>query len=269
MGHDALRVLPGQVVDLSTFATRATPAWSQGKAAGKERVKDLAKDLARRQDVFYAQGQRRLLVVLQAMDTAGKDSTIRDVFGRMNPQGVAVTSFTRPTAQELAHDYLWRVHPHVPSDGHISIFNRSHYEDVLVVRVKGLVAEDRWRRRYDHIVDFERLLVDEGTTVVKFFIHISRDEQRDRLRSRLDDPSKHWKFDPEDLATRARWDEFMEAYAEMLARTSTEYAPWYVIPGDRKWYRKLVIGEIMVDLMESLDLSYPENSQDLSGISID
>jgi PPK2 family polyphosphate:nucleotide phosphotransferase len=269
MVHDELRVTRGQEIDLSDFATRSDAAWGDGKGAGKQRVKDLAKDLARLQDVFYAQGTKRLLVVLQAMDTAGKDSTIRDVFGRMNPQAVRVTSFTQPTPLELAHDYLWRVHPHVPSDGHIAIFNRSHYEDVLVVRVKGLVPEERWKRRYNHIVDFERLLVDEGTTIVKFFIHISRDEQRDRLRSRLDDSSKHWKFDTGDLATRARWDDFMEAYAEMLSRTSTEYAPWYVIPGDRKWYRKLVIGEIMVELMEGMDLAYPENHEDLSDIIIE
>ncbi len=269
MAHDAFRVRPGQAVDLADFPTRSDQNWSEGKAAGRSRVKDLARDLARLQDVFYAQGDRRLLVVLQAMDTAGKDSTIRDVFGRMNPQGVRVTSFKQPTPIELAHDYLWRVHPHVPADGHISIFNRSHYEDVLVVRVENLVEEDRWERRYDHIVDFERLLADEGTAIVKFFIHISAEEQRERLQSRLDDVSKHWKFDSGDLTTRARWDQYIEAYSEMLARTSTEHAPWYVVPGDRKWYRKLVIGEIMVDLMEGMDLAYPENHEDLSDITID
>jgi PPK2 family polyphosphate:nucleotide phosphotransferase len=202
------------------------------------------------------------------MDTAGKDSTIRDVFGRMNPQGVRVASFKKPTARELAHDYLWRVHPHVPGDGEIVIFNRSHYEDVLVVRVDGLAPEERWRKRYDHIVEFERMLSDEGTTIVKFFIHISREEQAERLQARLDDPGKHWKFDPGDIETRKKWDDYMAAYAEMLGRTSTEFAPWYVIPGDRKWYRKLAIGEIVVGVMEGLGLEYPE-APDLDGVVIE
>ncbi len=268
MAHDHLRVKPGTIVDLAALPTRSDADWAGDKKDGKKRAKELAKELRDLQRVFYADGSHRLLIVLQAIDTGGKDSTIRDVFGRMNPQGVKVTSFGVPTPPELAHDYLWRVHPHVPGDGQIAIFNRSQYEDVLVVRVANLVPEGRWRRRYDHIVAFEQMLADEGTTILKFFIHISKEEQKDRLESRLDNPDKNWKFNPADLDTRGRWDEYAAAYAEMLGRTSTARAPWYVIPGDRKWYRKLLIGEISVDLLRSLDLRYPTNSEDLSGIVI-
>lgn len=269
MRHDSLRVAPGTSVDLSEWPTRSDAAWADGKKAGKRRVGELADELAARQELLYADGRHRLLVVLQAMDTAGKDSTIRDVFGRMNPQGVRVTSFGRPSEEDLSHDYLWRVHPHAPADGHIAVFNRSHYEDVLVVRVDELVDAATWSRRFHHIVEFERMLADEGTTIVKFFIHISREEQRSRLQARIDDPAKHWKFDPGDLETRTRWDDYQIAYAEMMTATSTEFAPWYVIPGDRKWYRKLVIGEIMADLMDTLDLRWPPPEADLEGVVVE
>lgn len=268
MRHQSLRVQGDGAVDLSQWATRSDEAWAGDKEAGKRRVGELAAELSDLQEVFYAEGSHRLLVVLQAMDTGGKDSTIRDVFGLMNPQGLRVTAFGVPTPAELAHDFLWRVHPHVAADGQVAIFNRSHYEDVLVVRVESLVPETRWRARYDHIVNFERLLTDEGTTIVKFFIHISSDEQRQRLRERLDDPAKNWKFKLGDLETRRKWDDYQTAYGEMLERTSTGTAPWYVIPGDRKWYRKLVIGEIMVDHMRSLGLSYPASEEDLGEIEI-
>lgn len=268
MTHDSLRVAPGSPVDLTSLPTRSDEAWRGSKSEGKKRVKELAHELAALQRLFYADGRHRLLVVLQGMDTAGKDSTIRDVFGRMNPQGVWVVSFEKPTPRELAHDYLWRVHPHVPGNGEIVVFNRSHYEDVLVPRVEALVDEASWRRRYRHIVEFERLLCDEGTRIVKFFIHISKDEQAERLQVRLDHPEKHWKFDLDDLDTRKRWDDFQAAYADLLSETSTETAPWYVIPGDRKWYRKLVIGEIMVSVLGGMGLAYPE-PEDLSGIGID
>lgn len=269
MGFHGYRVPSGGPVDLSTYPTRTRHGWDGSKKEGVARIREIASELAGLQELFYADGSRRLLVVLQAMDTAGKDSTIRDVFGRMNPQGVRVTSFGVPTDPELAHDYLWRVHPHVPGDGEIAIFNRSHYEDVLVVRVEGLVPEERWRRRFEHIVDFERMLADEGTTIVKFFIHISPDEQRERLQARLDDSSKQWKFSMGDLETRRKWDEYQAAYAEMLSRTSTDTAPWYVVPGDRKWYRKLVIGGIMLDLLGSLDLAFPPPADDLTGVVVE
>lgn len=268
MVHDSLRVPPNTSVDLSAYPTWSDTAWAGTKDAGQERVKALARQLREFQEVFYAGGSRRLLVVLQALDTGGKDSTIRDVFGLMNPQGVKVTSFKRPTEKEYAHDYLWRVHPHVPGDGEIAIFNRSHYEDVLVPRVESLVPEEVWMRRYAHIRDFERLLFEEGTTIVKFFIHISKEEQAERLQARVDDPNKRWKFELGDLATRQKWDEYQKAYAVLLGETSTDYAPWYVIPGDRKWYRKLVIGEIMVDLMTAMDLQYPPAEEGLEGLVI-
>jgi len=268
MSFASFRVPPGTTVDLAEWPTRSDVGWDKGKSEGNARVEELAERLSELQELFYADSGHRLLVVLQAMDTAGKDSTIRDVFGRMNPQGVRVASFKKPTEKELSHDYLWRVHPHVPGNGEIVIFNRSHYEDVLVVRVDGLAPEEAWRKRYDHIVEFERLLSDEGTTIVKFFIHISKGEQAERLQARLDDPNKRWKFDPGDLSTRQKWDDYQVAYAEMLSRTSTEFAPWYVIPGDRKWYRKLAIGEITVGVMEGLGLEYPE-PPDLDGVVID
>ena len=196
--------------------------------------------LAELQDVLYAQGEHRLLVVLQAMDTGGKDGTIRHVFNEVDPIGVRMQSFKKPTERELAHDYLWRVHPHVPGDGEVVVFNRSHYEDVLVVRVHGWVDDATARRRFGHIRDFERLLVDEGTTIVKLFLHISEDEQRERLQARLDEPDKRWKFSTGDLAERKRWDDYQRVYTEAIQETSTEDAPWYVVPADRKWYRNLV-----------------------------
>lgn len=268
MAHDELRVLPGTALDLTTVATTSAAVTDDDKEAGEERLKDLAKELRDFQEVFYADGSQRLLVVLQAMDTAGKDSTIRDVFGRMNPQGVRVTSFKSPTPRELAHDFLWRVHPNVPGDGQIGIFNRSHYEDVLIVRVDDIVPEARWRKRYGQIREFEELLVEEGTTIVKFFIHISKEEQKERLQARLDEADKHWKFHTSDLETRKKWDNYMAAYSEAISETSTQGAPWYVIPGDRKWHRKVLIAEIMVDLMAGMDLSFPE-PEDLEGIVID
>jgi PPK2 family polyphosphate:nucleotide phosphotransferase len=239
------------------------------KAAGRALHDALNRRLEQLQEVLYADGRHRLLIVLQAMDTGGKDGVIRDVFDGANPQGVRVASFKRPAPDELAHDYLWRVHPHTPGNGQIVLFNRSHYEDVLVVRVHDLVPRSRWERRYDHIVAFERMLADEGTTIRKFFLHISRDEQARRLQSRLDDPTKRWKFAKGDLAERARWDDYQAAYQEAISRTSTESAPWYVVPADRKWFRNLVVASVLVETLEGLGLSYPEPEEDLSGVVID
>ncbi len=240
----------------------------EGKKAGREILAVLNARLEELQELLYADGRHKLLVVLQAMDTGGKDGTIRHVFDGTNPQGVRVASFKKPTPTELAHDYLWRVHPHTPADGEIAIFNRSHYEDVLVVRVKRLVPEDRWRRRYEHIVGFERLLADEGTTILKLFLHISKEEQAERLQARLDDPRKRWKFNPGDLDDRALWDEYQAAYQEAIRRTTSEHAPWYVVPADRKWYRNVVVSAILVRTLERLDLRWPEPTDDLSDISI-
>ncbi len=191
------------------------------------------------------------------------------MFDGVNPQGVKVASFKRPTPEELAHDYLWRVHPHVPGNGEMTIFNRSHYEDVLVVRVHDLVPEDRWSKRYDHINDFERLLADEGTTIVKFFLHISKDEQKERLQARLDDPDKHWKFSLGDLDERRRWPDYQAAFEAALSKTSTDWAPWYVVPADRKWFRDLVIGSVLVETLEGLGLEYPPPEDDLTGVVVE
>lgn len=219
------------------------------------------------QELLYAQGRHRVLVVLQAMDTGGKDGVIRKVFEGVNPTGVRVASFKVPSAAELAHDYLWRVHPQVPGDGELVIFNRSHYEDVLVVRVHGLVPEERWRRRYEQIAAFERLLAEEGTLVLKFFLNISKDEQRRRLQARLEDPEKRWKFSLGDLKERERWDAYMAAYEDAIRRCASEHAPWFVIPADRKWYRDLVICRILVAELEGLGMRYPA-PPDLAGVLV-
>jgi PPK2 family polyphosphate:nucleotide phosphotransferase len=204
-----------------------------------------------------AEQRRAVLVVLQGRDAAGKDGTIRKVFGDLNPAFCRVSTFKRPTPLELRHDYLWRVHQVAPPAGTIGIFNRSHYEDVLVVRVHSLVPEARWRLRYQHINDFERLLTDCGVTVLKFMLHISREEQRERLEERLADPAKNWKFDVGDLKERAKWDDYTAAYEEMLERTSTEWAPWYVVPADKKGARNLLIAEVVVDALERLAPQFP------------
>ena len=262
------RVAPGGTVDLQTLDPRATGDFDGGKDEGQEAHDELCDRLEALQDRLYADGRHKLLVVLQAMDTGGKDGTIRHVFRHTNPPGVHVAGFKRPTEEELAHDYLWRVHRHTPASGHITIFNRSHYEDVLVVRVHDLVPEERWRRRYDHIVNWEQQLVDEGTTVRKFFLHISKEEQAERLQARIDTPEKQWKFAKGDLAEREHWDDYQAAYAEMLGRTSTEAAPWYVIPADRKWFRNLAVSQVLVDTLESLDLRYPEPEEGLDGLKV-
>ncbi len=263
------RVEPGRAAQIAARDTRDLQGFSEGKAAGKSRGKALTKELEELQELLYAEGKHKVLIVLQAMDTGGKDGTIRHVFDGTNPQGVKVASFKKPTPEELAHDYLWRVHDHTPGSGEIAIFNRSHYEDVLVVRVHSLVPEGRWRRRFDHINAFEKLLTDEGTTILKFFLHISKDEQKERLQARLDEPHKHWKFSKGDLAERALWDTYIEAYEEAITRTSTEWAPWYVIPADRKWYRNLAISTIIVDTLRGLGMQYPEAEEGLDEVVID
>lgn len=260
---DVHRVRPGEAVDLSTVPTRESAGFDGDKADGKELARQQVVRLGELQELLHASKGAKLLVVLQGMDTAGKDSTTRRVFSEVSPYGVRVWSFGRPSELELAHEYLWRVSARTPAAGEIAIFNRSHYEDVLVVRVHGLVPEDRWRRRYRHLVDFEQRLVDEGTVVRKFFLHLSHDEQRERLQDRVDDPTKHWKFAAGDLAERARWHDYRAAYEEMLARTSTDAAPWYVVPADRKWLRDLVVASVLVEALEGLDLRYPPPTEEM------
>ena len=224
--------------------------------------------IAELQNRLYAEGEKALLIVLQATDTGGKDSTIRKVLGPINPQGVRVTSFKAPSANELAHDYLWRVHRAVPARGMIGVFNRSHYEDVLIVRVHQLAPKDAIERRYDQINDFERHLTENHVTILKFFLHISKDEQKERLQARLDDPTKHWKFNPNDLKERERWEDYEEAFELALSRCSTPHAPWYVIPADRKWYRNAVIARIIRRTLEDLDPQYPKDTYDASRVVI-
>ncbi len=266
---DRFRVSPERALRLADWDPQQTPGWDpDDKDGAKDRVDLLNDRLEELQELLWAQGSERVLVVLQAMDAGGKDGTIRHVFDGVNPSGVKVASFKKPSKEELAHDYLWRIHSQVPADGELVIFNRSHYEDVLVVRVENLVPPERWQRRYEHIRNFEQMLADEGTTIVKLFLHISKDEQRERLQDRLDRPDKHWKFDPGDLGPRSKWDQYQEAFEVALARTSTESAPWYVIPANRKWYRNLVISEILVQTLESLDMTFPEAPVDIASMSI-
>ncbi len=221
------------------------------------------------QESLWAEHRHKVLVVLQGMDTSGKDGTIRHVFEGVNPLGVRVAAFKAPTEEELDHDFLWRVHPKVPGKGEMVIFNRSHYEDVLVARVQKLAPPEVWRRRYDQINDFERLLAETDTTILKFFLHISKEEQRERLQARLDDPQKRWKFRKGDLLDRAHWDEYMEAYEDALARTSHKHAPWYVVPADKKWYRNLMVAEVLVKALEALKIQVPEPEEDLKGVVVE
>ena len=207
---------------------------------------------------LYAESKHRLLIVLQAMDTGGKDGVIRHVMSGVNPQGCQVTSFKVPTAEELAHDFLWRIHQQVPRRGYIGIFNRSHYEDVLVVRVHDLVPKKVWQQRYEQINQFEKLLSETGTTILKFFLHISKDEQKRRLEARRDTPEKQWKFSLGDLKEREYWDDYMDAYEDALTRCSTRWAPWYIVPANQKWYRNLVVARTIVKTLESFDMKYPE-----------
>lgn len=267
---DRYRIMPDESFDITAFDPRDISAFPDlKKRTSKGVLEKLHTELAELQRLLWADGSKSLLVVLQAMDTGGKDGTIRKVFSGVNPQGVDVYGFGVPSERELDHDYLWRVHQRTPADGRIAIFNRSHYEDVLVVRVAGLAPEAVWSRRFAHIRNFEQMLVDEGTTVVKIMLNISKAEQKERLEARLADPAKHYKFNPSDLKTRAEWDDYMLAYQDAIERTSTSDAPWFVVPADRKWYRNLVVASILIDALRSMDLSYPEPDFDPNGITID
>ncbi len=253
--RDQLRVEPGRKVHLGRIDPAGTHGFSRAGA-----TKKMADDLARLtglQDRLWAEARHPVLVVLQGIDAAGKDGTVSHVMSAFNPQGCPVANFKVPSPVEMAHDYLWRVHQRTPGKGEIAIFNRSHYEDVLVVRVHGLVPRSTWRRRYAQINDWERTLVEEGTTVVKFFLLIDRDEQRRRFEDRLKDPTKRWKFKMGDLAERARWDDYTAAFEEALSRCSTEAAPWYVIPANKNWFRNLAVSEILGDVLEGLKPAYP------------
>jgi PPK2 family polyphosphate:nucleotide phosphotransferase len=256
-------IKPSQSVHLSEWDPSAIHAWKFDKDAAEQRLSQLNAELDAFQELLYAQAKHKVLIVLQGMDTSGKDGVIRKVFEGVNPQGVRVASFKVPTAPELAHDYLWRVHPQAPASGEMVIFNRSHYEDVLVVRVHNLVLEERWQRRYEQINQFERLLTEEGTTILKFFLHIDAEEQRQRLLARLDEPAKRWKFSTNDLKERQMWGEYQQAYEAVLNKTSQEYAPWIIVPANRKWYRDLIISAALVDTLKGLKMEYPQPIEDL------
>ncbi|CAG1015484.1 polyphosphate kinase [Anaerolineales bacterium] len=256
-------------VNLSKVNPNDTGDFKGGKRKGLSELEKLNNQLEALQELLFAEHKQKVLIVLQAMDTGGKDGAIRRVFDGVNPAGVRVASFKAPTPEELDHDYLWRIHRQVPGKGEMVIFNRSHYEDVLVVRVHDLVPPEVWRKRFDQINEFERTLAESGTTILKFFLHIDKDEQKERLQARLDDPTKRWKFRLGDLEERKLWDEYMEAYEDVLSKTSTEYAPWYVVPANRKWYRDLVISSVLVETLEDLKMKYPESEENLDGVIIE
>lgn len=257
MKQEKYRVPTKGKISLSDFDPDDSSLFEGDKSEGKTALLKINEDIEALQEKLYAEGKHKLLVILQAMDTGGKDGTIRSVFEGVNPQGVKVASFKTPTPLELSHDYLWRVHSQTPARGEIVIFNRSHYEDVLVVRVHSLVPEEVWSRRYQHINDFERMLSDEGTTILKFFLHIDLKEQAQRFLARVEDPTKNWKFNPGDLEERKFWEQYQQAYEDVLNKTSTEWAPWYVIPANKKWYRNWLIAVILRDTLQSMQLEYP------------
>jgi len=259
------RIESGAKVDLDHYDPDDTSLCPDGKKATAEDNSKVEEKLRDLQELLFAEHKRSVLVVLQGMDTSGKDGTVRHVMSGFNPAGVSVHSFKKPTEDELSHDFLWRIHAKTPASGEIAVFNRSHYEDVVVVRVHDLVPRKVWSKRYDQINDFERMLSESGTLVLKFFLHISKDEQRKRLQSRIDDPKKRWKFQHGDLAERKLWHEYREAYEDALSKTSTEWAPWWVIPANAKWYRNYLVGTIIANALEKCDMHYPE--PDLSSVT--
>jgi len=260
-------VREGQKLDLDDFDPDDTSLLKKGKNEAEAELPKILEQLAEAQELLFAGHQYKLLVVLQGMDTSGKDGAIRHVMRGFNPQGTRVVSFRKPSEEELDHDFLWRVHAKVPARGEAVVFNRSHYEDVLVVRVHNLVPEPQWKKRYEQIIAFERMLYQNGTTIVKFFLHIGPDEQRKRLQARLDDPKKCWKFQPGDLEERKFWKDYLRAYEDALRKTSTDWAPWYIIPANKKWYRNHLIGTILAHTLKRLDLKYPECN--VSGVVVE
>jgi len=261
-------IKPGEFVNLNDYAPDFTGNYEK-KGQTKRRLKKLRKQLLELQGLLYAESRHALLIILQGMDTCGKDGTIRNVMAGINVQGCDVFNFKVPSAEELSHDFLWRAHKVVPAKGKIGIFNRSHYGDVLVVRIHNLVPEEIWSKRYQQINDFERMLVESGTVVLKFFLHISKDEQKARLESRISDPTKHWKITEADIRERAYWDDYKRAYEVVLQKCSTDWAPWHVIPANKKWYRNLVISECIVETLRKLDMKYPEPSVDVTELKMD
>jgi PPK2 family polyphosphate:nucleotide phosphotransferase len=264
---EELRVTPGSDPQLAHRDSGARVG-APGKKEGLARLDELVQELAVLHNRLYAEATRSLILVLQGMDASGKDGTIRSVMTGVNPQGCRVVAFKAPSGAELQHDCLWRVHAVCPARGEIGIFNRSHYEDIVAVRVRKLAPEHVWKRRYRHIREFERMLSEEGTTVIKVFLHLSRDEQRARLQERIDNPEKRWKFRLGDLDDRKLWDDFAVAYEDAVRETSTDWAPWYVVPADHNWSRNLAVAEILVDALERLDPKLPEPEPGIEGAQI-
>lgn len=263
------RISKNNAIKLKDFDPDDTSEFTGGKQEGLNKLTELTKKLDGLQEMLYAEHRHKVLVILQARDAGGKDGTIRSVLSGVNPQGVRITSFKVPTEQERDHDFLWRVHQQTPANGELVVFNRSHYEDVLVVRVHKLIGKEIWEDRYLQINNFEKSLAAEGTTIIKIYLHISKDEQKKRLQERIDDPSKNWKFNPGDLKERALWDEYTSAYEDAINETSTSWAPWYVIPANRNWYRNLCVASILVDALENLKMKYPVPETDLRNIIIE
>ncbi|HZI89588.1 MAG TPA: polyphosphate kinase 2 family protein [Candidatus Polarisedimenticolia bacterium] len=264
---EKLRVKPGKKIRLADLPTDITPGYKEKPDVGAILAETAAK-MADLQYLMYAENKRSLLIVLQAMDTGGKDGTIRHVMTGLNPAGVHVTSFKVPSDEERDHDFLWRIHKALPTYGDFGIFNRSHYEDVVVVRVHDLVPPAVWKSRYEQINTFERALVENDITILKFFLHISKDEQKERLQERIKDPKKQWKLSAADFAERKHWDEYQEAYEDALNKCSTEWAPWFVIPADRKWFRNLAVAEIMLETLQSMKMKYPKPTVDPSSLKL-
>jgi PPK2 family polyphosphate:nucleotide phosphotransferase len=269
MAHDpveSLRIRPGKSADLASHDTAATLGWD--KEAAITELEEVKVKIDVLQQRLFAEERQSMLLVLQAMDAAGKDGTIRNILAGLNPAGFRISSFGVPGGPETQHDYLWRVHAEAPAKGLIGIFNRSHYEDVLVVRVKNFAPKAVWSKRYAHIAAFEQLLVDEGTTVVKCFLNVSKDEQRERLQERVDDPEKRWKFRMGDLDDRALWTEYQQAYEEAISRTSTADAPWYVVPADRNWVRNLAVAKILLHHLQKMDPQLPAPEEGIAGLVV-
>ncbi len=264
---EKLRVTPGRKVKLEDYATDVTPGFKQ-KPDVDEILSETAAKMANLQYLMFAENKRALLIVLQAMDTGGKDGTIKHFMTGLNPAGVQVTSFKVPTELERNHDFLWRIHQAVPRRGDFGIFNRSHYEDVIVVRVHDLVPREVWNERYEMINRFERHLVDNNVTILKFFLHISKEEQKRRIRARIDEPAKCWKLSPSDFEERKYWDDYQEAYADALSKCSTSYAPWFIVPADKKWFRNLAVAEIMLETLQSMKMKFPKASFDPSKLKL-
>ena len=253
---------------LADIDPRSTCSFNGDKAATVAIFAQLNAQLVELQEVLYAENKHKVLVVLQATDTGGKDGVIRKVFSGVNPQGIHVASFKAPTPEELEHDYLWRVHQRVPAKGEMVVFNRSHYEDVLITRVEGWIDDQTAKRRFRQINDFEAMLVEEGTVILKFFLHISKEEQKERLQDRLDDNAKNWKFNPGDLVTRGKWDDYQRVYEEAINATSSPHAPWHVVPADRNWVRDLYISSVLVSTLRDLNMRYPDPAPGLDKIVI-